>query len=375
MNTSQSLDPEASRRPGLWRAIAVVTLTVSLLVPAGAVHAAATTLPALHPMAVVGDNYPSKYKNAARDSLVDEWNFYNRNCTSFVAWRLNSANGVRFTNQYAGAARWGHAKTWGTVARSRGIAVDSKPAVGSVAWSDKGDYGHVAWVAEVLSGGRIVIEEYNYNWSGAYHKRTVAASSFTGFIHVRDIAPTAPSSSLAQYANKIVKMKSGDTSWFVTPDLKRLWIPDGGTFQQLQARHGGAIRLDNATLDRLPDQKHQWAASGASWMNNMSLRRGMSVKSTDGRFTFAMQSDGNLVLYGPGNRVLWASDRSTSSWRSQEFVIFQSDGNLVTYGGGRAIWASNTAGKGGARFAVQNDGNLVIYTSAGKAVWASNTRG
>lgn len=37
-----------------------------------------------------GDDYPEKYKNAAKDSLVDEWNFYNRECTSFTAWCLNS---------------------------------------------------------------------------------------------------------------------------------------------------------------------------------------------------------------------------------------------------------------------------------------------
>ena len=32
-----------------------------------------------------GDDYPSNLKSAAKDALVDPWNFYNRECTSFVA--------------------------------------------------------------------------------------------------------------------------------------------------------------------------------------------------------------------------------------------------------------------------------------------------
>lgn len=57
-----------------------LTMTTSLLAPAA--HAAAT-----------GDDYPGYLKSAAQDSLVDPWNFYNRECTSFAAWRLNQQGG------------------------------------------------------------------------------------------------------------------------------------------------------------------------------------------------------------------------------------------------------------------------------------------
>ena len=110
-----------------------------------------------------GDTYPDKYKNPARDTVIDEWNFYNRECTSFVAWCLNSRNGVAFHN-WMGGQRWGNAKDWGTTARNLGYTVDSSPAVGSVAWSNAGYYGHVAWVSGV-SGNNITIEEYNYNYN------------------------------------------------------------------------------------------------------------------------------------------------------------------------------------------------------------------
>eukprot|EP00831_Metopus_contortus_P007246 TRINITY_DN12771_c0_g1_i4.p1 TRINITY_DN12771_c0_g1~~TRINITY_DN12771_c0_g1_i4.p1 ORF type:complete len:127 (+),score=46.03 TRINITY_DN12771_c0_g1_i4:43-423(+) len=51
----------------------------------------------------------------------------------------------------------------------------------------------------------------------------------------------------------------------------------------------------------------------------------------------------------------------------------QSDGNLVLYSGGsKIIWASNSAGKGTAPYhlELQDDGNLVIYDKSHKAVWA-----
>jgi surface antigen len=58
--------------------------------------------PMLHPERVSAasgvDDYPSRLKNAGQDSLVDPWQFYNRECTSWVAWRLNSENQVPFYN-------------------------------------------------------------------------------------------------------------------------------------------------------------------------------------------------------------------------------------------------------------------------------------
>lgn len=104
------------------------------------------------------DDYPADYKNAAQDALVDEWNFYNRECTSFVAWCLNSRNGVPFTNHYNGV-HWGNANNWGNAARQCGFTVDMTPKKGSVYWSDSGAYGHVAWVSEV-NGNSVRIEEY-----------------------------------------------------------------------------------------------------------------------------------------------------------------------------------------------------------------------
>ena len=109
------------------------------------------------------DDYPSRLKSAAQDSLVDPWNFYNRECTSFVAWRLNNDAGIAFHNWYQGH-HWGDAAIWKRAALDSGVPVDGVAARGAIAWWAKGSpgsSGHVAWVIGVTSSS-ITVEEYNY---------------------------------------------------------------------------------------------------------------------------------------------------------------------------------------------------------------------
>ena len=133
--------------------------------------------------ATVGvDDYPGRLKAAAQDALVDPWNFYNRECTSFVAWRLNNDAGVRFHNYYLGV-HWGNASNWRYAANQVGIPVDSHADVGSVAWwaagSPGSSRGHVAWV-RARTTTSITIEEYNYLSAGRYDQRTISTSRARG---------------------------------------------------------------------------------------------------------------------------------------------------------------------------------------------------
>jgi len=185
---------------------------------------------------------------------------------------------------------------------------------------------------------------------------------------------SAPTTGTRSYARTIVQWdgdtKAQKTAWFVTPDNKRLWIPDTATYWCLKNQGAaGPVRLPAGTLDALPDQKGIWAGCGDTLPVNRALRRNMYLQSGDGRYKLWMQGDGNLVLYGPSGRALWANNRFTS-----EFVIMQGDGNLVTYGASGADWASHTAGRSGARLIVQNDGNVVIYVGS-QAVWSTRTAG
>lgn len=128
-----------------------------------------------------GDDYPAYLKNAAPDSVIDPWRLYNRECTSFTAWRLSSANGFTIPGAYGNGGQWGYR------ARREGYRVDNNPAIGSVGWLDDGSYGHVAWISNVM-GDNVEIEEYNYGWNHSYHKRVAHKSAFTGYIHFKDLA-------------------------------------------------------------------------------------------------------------------------------------------------------------------------------------------
>ena len=124
-----------------------------------------------------GDDYPAHYKNGSQE--IDKWRMYSRQCTSFAAFRLSNVNGFEIP------AAYGNANEWGYRARREGYRVDNRPAIGSIAWSTAGTYGHVAWVSNVVGDE---IEEYNYGIRESYNKRVVKANTMTGFIHFKDLA-------------------------------------------------------------------------------------------------------------------------------------------------------------------------------------------
>ena len=149
-----------------------------------------------------GDDYPAYYKNGSQ--TIDKWRMYSRQCTSFAAFRLSSVNGFELPGAY------GNANEWGYRARREGYRVDNKPAIGAIAWSTAGGYGHVAWVSNVM-GDNIEIEEYNYDYKGNYNKRIVKANKMTGFIHFKDLSSNSkevPSSSKDSTSNHVVTSQS-----------------------------------------------------------------------------------------------------------------------------------------------------------------------
>ena len=149
-----------------------------------------------------GDDYPAYYKNGSQS--IDKWRMYSRQCTSFAAFRLSGANGFELPGAYGNAGEWGYR------ARREGYRVDNTPAIGSIAWSTAGGYGHVAWVSNVM-GDNIEIEEYNYDYKGNYNKRIVKANKMTGFIHFKDLSSNSkevPSSSKDSTSNHVVTSQS-----------------------------------------------------------------------------------------------------------------------------------------------------------------------
>ncbi|KAJ1863291.1 hypothetical protein LPJ73_000558 [Coemansia sp. RSA 2703] len=123
------------------------------------------------------DDYP--YKNKCTG--IDRWLYYRCQCTSFVAWRINSRLGLAYHNMYKGF-NWGNANSWDNAAKKAGVHVDNNPVPGCIAQTDSGKYGHVAWVAAV-SGNNVTIEEYNYVYTEKYSTRVVPKKTFK-YIHI-----------------------------------------------------------------------------------------------------------------------------------------------------------------------------------------------
>ena len=183
-------------------------------------------VPMLHPERVSAasgvDDYPARLKAARLDALVDPWQFYNRECTSWVAWRLNSENQVAF-NDYWQGAHWGNASNWKNAAKSLGIPVDNNPTRGAVAWWSAGSAGssrgHVAWV-QTVSDNAITIEEYNYLHAGMYDTRTITSSSSmwpSGFIHIKDtVVRNTKSPTVSGTAQVGKKVKTTNGKWSAT---------------------------------------------------------------------------------------------------------------------------------------------------------------
>lgn len=99
------------------------------------------------------------------------------------------------------------------------------------------------------------------------------------------------------------------------------------------------------------------------------LMVGQDIWSPNRQYRLIMQTDGNLVLYGP-NGATWAT--SSTIGGGDRLMVMQCDGNLVVYNGAsQPLWYSGTNGHYGAWLALQDDGNLVIYDALNIPLWAS----
>ena len=186
---------------------ALIILVVAILVVGLSMFLSAS--PALagtddYPTSITGCHYVNNpggapftcdLKNSAADTLIDPWNEYNRECTSFAAWRLRVTNNYDLRGPITSSNGEGGAAAWGLVYSN---ITNSTPSAGSIAWWHFGyNSGHVAWVRSV-NGGNVTIEEYNYNdpsigaYPNSYNERTTPASSVSGFIHFADIPPPFP---------------------------------------------------------------------------------------------------------------------------------------------------------------------------------------
>lgn len=121
----------------------------------------------------------------------DPYGFFYRECTSFVAWRMNRDAGKTdpqqpwFKNSMFGGL-WGNADNWNQNATALGYKVDQQPTVGAIAqWRDSECAncfnGHVAYVESVNADGTVIVSEYNYSYDHGFDSRTTQAPRY---IHI-----------------------------------------------------------------------------------------------------------------------------------------------------------------------------------------------
>lgn len=181
-------------------------------------------------------------------SIGDSWGFVLRNCTSFVAWRLQERNRMPgFANDFRGE-HWGDAENWDDVARRLGYRVDPVPAIGAVAQTDDGRVGHVAWVS-AIGPGTVTIEEYNHGTAGGYGSRTVPVGDFR-YLHLDDVAP----SPLIGSDRPVVSVPDGlGESWTARVDDRgTLWLARPGRPARVVGTRGtfSPVVAPALTLDR-----------------------------------------------------------------------------------------------------------------------------
>jgi GH25 family lysozyme M1 (1,4-beta-N-acetylmuramidase) len=247
-----------------------------------------------------------------------------------------------------------------------------------------GDLGELPPVADVEVTDGVGPATLNANLA-LWMKRMQSATGKTPIVYTSPgLWPSLSGSS--QFA--------GDTLWVADwgpscPSLPGPWpsfkfwqYADNGSIPGI----GGAVDLDvfNGTLAQLqayagatpppqgPPTGKPSSPTGCGTMEpGQGLVAGQTYSSCDGRFTVAMQTDGNLVLYRNDVGATWASNTAGSDGYA---AIMQGDGNFVLYGThSDPLWASGTNGHDGATLAVQDDGNMVVYAPGAHPVWASNT--
>ena len=96
------------------------------------------------------------------------------------------------------------------------------------------------------------------------------------------------------------------------------------------------------------------------------------IISSNGRYKLLMQWDGNLVVYRSDGAVIWASN---SAGKGGAYALLQADYNLVVYTANRTpIWASNSNQKVydiNTQLLLSDDGSLKLSSMGNTAIWST----
>ena len=90
---------------------------------------------------------------------------------------------------------------------------------------------------------------------------------------------------------------------------------------------------------------------------------------------FALQNDGNFVVYDKNGKALWASHTTGYTCNGDPngncLLTFQGDGNFVLYVNGQPKWDTKSAGKGVSLLLQDTKPYIAVYNAAGNYVYTS----
>lgn len=154
----------------------------------------------------------NSYKNAVKYYESDPWKYDVKNCTSFVAWRVNQAYKLNLVG-------WGDAKNWDTMGQKAGYNVNNQPNYGDIAVWNSGNYGHVAFVTQVNGDGSVNVEQYNKAGKGEYSRQSrVRADTY---IHIAPIISFAPPRAIPTNSQTVISNVTTNTPITPLPDMKK----------------------------------------------------------------------------------------------------------------------------------------------------------
>ena len=120
------------------------------------------------------NTYPEPYRSRPKDSMTDPSTCYNRECTSYCAWKVKETTGswLKRTGDM-------DAKNWIYRLPENGFKtrVSSPNGAKCIGVRTSGKHGHVVW-----SDGTLTITDYNWNGTGQFLEHRVASSTYTWFV-------------------------------------------------------------------------------------------------------------------------------------------------------------------------------------------------
>lgn len=120
------------------------------------------------------NTYPEPYRSARKDSLIDPSTCYNRECTSYCAWKVKETTGswLKRTGDM-------NAKNWIYRLPENGFKtrVSSPNGAKCIGVRTSGKHGHVVW-----SNGTLTITDYNWNSDGNFREHVVKSADYKWFV-------------------------------------------------------------------------------------------------------------------------------------------------------------------------------------------------